>query len=101
MPVIIIEKEKSGNVANQIVILPLLVCEVYTLFQEVEYMITKDMPITEVLQKHPETIPVFQKYRLGCIGCFAASGESLADGLSVHGLNVDEVIAELNGVAGN
>ena len=54
------------------------------------------MSITTIIQKYPDTIPVFQKYDLGCIGCFAAAGESIEDGLTVHGLNVDEVIKDLN-----
>lgn len=59
-------------------------------------MITKEMQIMEVLEKYPESIPVLQSLNLGCIGCIAASGESLEQGLSAHGLNVDEVIENLN-----
>ena len=63
-------------------------------------MITKDMSITDIIQNHPETIPVFQKYNLGCIGCFAAAGESLEDGLTVHGLDIETVVKDLNMAAG-
>ena len=59
-------------------------------------MITKDMNIQEIVSKHPETIQVLQSLGLGCIGCIAASGESLSQGISAHGLNVDEVISKLN-----
>ncbi|MFC1595872.1 DUF1858 domain-containing protein [Candidatus Margulisiibacteriota bacterium] len=62
-------------------------------------MITKDMSITDIIQNYPQTIPVFQKHNLGCIGCFAASGETLEAGLTVHGLNVAEILAELNQAA--
>jgi len=63
-------------------------------------MITKDMSIADIIQNHPETLSVFQKYNLGCIGCFAASGESLEQGLMVHGLNIEDVVKDLNAVAG-
>lgn len=63
-------------------------------------MITKEMSISEIIEAHPETLAVFQKYNLGCIGCFAAAGETLEDGLSVHGLDVDSVVADLNAVVG-
>jgi len=62
-------------------------------------MITKEMPILEVLEKYPESIPVLQSLNLGCLGCIAASGESLEQGLTAHGLNVEEVIASLNKAA--
>ena len=59
-------------------------------------MITKDTPITELISKYPETIPVLQSKGLGCIGCIAASAESIGQGLEAHGLNVDDTITEMN-----
>ena len=59
-------------------------------------MINKDMSIMEVIQNYPDTIPVLQSLNLGCMGCIAASGESLEQGLSAHGLNVSEVLERLN-----
>ena len=39
--------------------------------------VTKDMNILEIAQKHPESIEVFHKYGLGCLGCAAARFETL------------------------
>ena len=61
-------------------------------------MIKKDMSIADVIKKHPETIPVLQSSGLGCIGCIAAGGESIEQGLNAHGLNADKVIDEMNKV---
>jgi len=58
--------------------------------------ITGDMNIKEVLEKHPEVVPVFQKYNMGCIGCIAASFEKISDIASVHGIDVNEFLKELN-----
>jgi len=58
--------------------------------------ITEDMNIREVIEKHPEVIPVFQKYNMGCIGCIAASFEKLSDIASVHGVDVKKFVEELN-----
>jgi hybrid cluster-associated redox disulfide protein len=59
--------------------------------------ITKDMPIGDVVKEHPETIPVFFKYGLHCIGCHVAAWESIAEGAAVHGvLEIDEMVDELN-----
>ncbi len=58
--------------------------------------ITEEMNIKEVIEKHPEVIPVFQKYNMGCIGCIAASFEKLSDIASVHGVNVKTFVNDLN-----
>jgi len=59
-------------------------------------MITKEMKIMEAIQNFPETIPVLQSLNLGCLGCIAASGESLEEGLSAHGLDVEAALKLMN-----
>jgi hybrid cluster-associated redox disulfide protein len=61
-------------------------------------MITRDTNILEAVQKYPVIAQVFQRYGLGCIGCMVASGETLGEGISAHGLNADIVIAEINDI---
>jgi len=58
--------------------------------------ITEDMNIKEVIDKYPETIAVFAKYNMGCIGCIAASFEKIKDIAAVHGTDVKEFVKELN-----
>ena len=58
--------------------------------------ITEDMNISEVIEKHPEVVPVFQKYNMGCIGCIAASFEKIGDIAGVHGIDVKKFLEELN-----
>ncbi len=58
--------------------------------------ITKDMGIIEVVQQYPETIEVFQKFGLGCIGCAAARFENLEAGAKVHGVDPEVMVKELN-----
>ncbi|MBN2065184.1 MAG: DUF1858 domain-containing protein [Candidatus Thermoplasmatota archaeon] len=58
--------------------------------------ITEDMNIREVIEKHPEVVPVFQKYHMGCIGCIAASFEKIKDIAAVHGVDVKQFVNELN-----
>ncbi len=60
--------------------------------------IQKEMSITEILREYPQTHGTFVKYNLGCIGCIAASFESLEDGLVAHGIKVDEFLKEINEV---
>ena len=58
--------------------------------------ITEDMNIREVIEKHPEVVPVFAKYNMGCIGCIAASFEKISDIAAVHGIDVKKFVEELN-----
>ena len=59
-------------------------------------LVTKEMNIIEIAQKHPESIEVFRKYGLGCLGCAAARFENLEAGAKVHGFNVEDMVNEIN-----
>ena len=61
-------------------------------------MVDKNTNILVAVQNYPVIREVFAKYGLGCVGCMIASGETLGEGITAHGLNADEVIAEINRV---
>ncbi|GAI22943.1 unnamed protein product [marine sediment metagenome] len=61
-----------------------------------EDAITEDMNIKEVIDKYPETLSVFAKYNMGCIGCIAASFEKISDIAAVHGIDVKTFVKDLN-----
>lgn len=63
-----------------------------------ENKITKDMGIMDIVQAYPETIEVFQKFGMGCIGCAAARFENLEAGAKVHGIDIDAMVAAMNEV---
>ena len=48
--------------------------------------IQKDMPIGDVVQKYPQTIEVFFKHGLGCVGCAVARFENIEQGATAHGI---------------
>lgn len=58
--------------------------------------ITKQMGIQEVVDTYPQTVAVFFKHGLGCLGCAAAHFESIEQGAMAHGLDVDALMADLN-----
>ena len=58
--------------------------------------ISKEMNILEIVQNCPESVAVFQKYGLGCLGCAAARFENLEAGAKVHGIDPDEMVREIN-----
>lgn len=62
--------------------------------------ITKDMGILEVVQKYPQTTEIFQNSGMGCLGCAAARFESIEQGAGAHGIDVDQLIENLNKAVG-
>ncbi|MEM4244637.1 MAG: DUF1858 domain-containing protein [Candidatus Nanoarchaeia archaeon] len=59
-------------------------------------LISKNMSISECVSKYPETIPVFMRNGLHCIGCVVAAYENIEQGAMAHGIDVDKLIKELN-----
>jgi len=62
--------------------------------------VTKEMNILEIVQQYPQSLEVFAKYGLGCIGCAAARFENLEAGAKVHGFDPEEMVAEINALIG-
>ncbi|MEM0467411.1 MAG: DUF1858 domain-containing protein [Candidatus Thermoplasmatota archaeon] len=62
----------------------------------VKEKITEDMTIREVIDKYPEVAMVFMKYNIGCIGCIAASFEKVKDIATVHQIDIQKLIKDLN-----
>lgn len=58
--------------------------------------VSKEMNILDIVQQYPQSLEIFQKYGLGCIGCAAARFENLEAGAKVHGFDPDEMVAEIN-----
>jgi len=58
--------------------------------------ISKDMPISEIVRKYPQTVKVFLQHGLMCIGCAAARFENLEQGATAHGIDVEALVKDLN-----
>ena len=59
--------------------------------------ITADMSIGDVMDKFPATDKVFMKYfGDGCFTCPGAKTEDIAFGCTMHGVAVDDIMADLN-----
>lgn len=59
-------------------------------------LITKEMPIGEVVQKYPRTVQVFLSHGLMCIGCAVARYENIEQGAQAHGIDVEVLMEDLN-----
>ncbi len=61
--------------------------------------ISKENTIEEVVTKYPESVIVFMKHGLHCVGCHVSAFESIEEGAMAHGINVDALVADLNKIA--
>jgi hybrid cluster-associated redox disulfide protein len=57
--------------------------------------ITKDMTIGEIIKINADVIPVLINAGMHCVGCPSAQGETLEEAAMVHGMNVDELMTQI------
>ncbi len=58
--------------------------------------ITKDMNLKDLLNSFPQSARVFAAYGIGCLGCSMANFETIEQGITAHGINIDEFMKDLN-----
>ncbi|MFH1638345.1 MAG: DUF1858 domain-containing protein [Candidatus Woesearchaeota archaeon] len=56
----------------------------------------KEMAIGEVVAKHPDTVEVFMKHGMHCVGCAIASMETVEQGAKAHGMDIKKLMGDLN-----
>jgi hybrid cluster-associated redox disulfide protein len=58
--------------------------------------ITKDMIIGDLLEAKPEAAEILLSMGMHCLGCPSARGETIGQACEVHGVDVDEILDEIN-----
>ena len=61
-----------------------------------QQVISAEMTIGDVISKYPDTIPVFFRHGLGCVGYAVARFENIRQGAMAHGIDVDALMKDLN-----
>ena len=61
--------------------------------------LSKDMPVSKVLQVHPETLRVFAEHDLGCLGDSAQQSMTVQAWACGHGVKVASFLSRLKAVA--
>ncbi len=59
-------------------------------------VINEKMNILELVQRYPQTVDVFHNYGMGCLGCSAASFESIEQGAAAHCIDLQALTADFN-----
>lgn len=54
-------------------------------------MITKDMLISEVVERYPQVAEIFLEYGLHCVGCHVSHFETIEQGAKGHGMLDEEI----------
>ena len=58
--------------------------------------VTKDMLIGDILDADSGTAEFFLNMGMHCLGCPSARGESLEMACAVHGVDVGQMVADIN-----
>lgn len=58
--------------------------------------VSKDMIIGDIIKIDEGMIPILLGSGMHCIGCPSAQGESLEEAAMVHGIDVDDLVSDLN-----
>jgi len=59
-------------------------------------VVTKQILISEVIKKYPQTAQIFLEYGLHCIGCAFAKDETIEEAAKIHQVNLNDLILSLN-----
>ena len=58
--------------------------------------ITKDTVIGDILKIAPQAALIFMGIGMHCLGCPASQGETVEEACMVHGVDVNELLAQVN-----
>lgn len=58
--------------------------------------IERNTIIGEILEEAPEKAEILQEAGMHCITCFIAHGETIEQACEAHGIDVDDLLEELN-----
>lgn len=59
-------------------------------------VISKDMLIMDVVDANPNAPEILLSYGMHCLGCAIAHGETLEQAAEVHGIDLNQLLADLN-----
>lgn len=59
-------------------------------------MIKKTLKIGELLEQYPDKADILLEAGMHCLGCPASQAETLEEACAVHGIDVDELVNQLN-----
>ncbi|MFR8620336.1 MAG: DUF1858 domain-containing protein [Romboutsia timonensis] len=52
--------------------------------------------IGDVIKENPNAVGILMSFGMGCVGCPSSQMETIEQACSIHGLDLEEVLAKLN-----
>ncbi len=59
-----------------------------------------DLPLADLMREWPQTIPVFVRYKMLCVGCLVSPFHTVTDACAEYELDEGMFLAELKRAAG-
>lgn len=59
-----------------------------------------DLPLADLMTHWPDTIPVFLRHKMLCVGCFISPFHTIVDACAEYSLNERDFLAELQEAVG-
>ena len=59
-------------------------------------VIRADSLVKEVVECHPQTIPVFARHGLQCVGCLISGFHTIGDSAREYALKLEPLLSDLN-----
>ena len=56
---------------------------------------TSDMAVGDVLERWPQTVPVFQELKMACVGCAMAPFDTLDDVAAIYKIDLSQFMESL------
>ncbi|GIV66441.1 MAG: DUF1858 domain-containing protein [Chloroflexota bacterium] len=63
--------------------------------KSINEMMSPETRINELLRQFPQTVPVFLRHRMVCVGCWMSKFDTLADAVWNYGLDMETFLQEL------
>jgi hybrid cluster-associated redox disulfide protein len=63
---------------------------------ELSGQIRADSLVQDVVDRHPQTITVFARHGLQCVGCYISPFHTIADSAREYALAIDPLLGDLN-----
>jgi hybrid cluster-associated redox disulfide protein len=58
--------------------------------------IQADSVVQEIVEQHPQTIRVFARHGLGCVGCYISPYHTIADSAREYAVKLEPLLSDLN-----
>lgn len=62
--------------------------------------ITEASVISDIIRVYPQTVPILRSHGMGCLGCPSSTGEAIAQAADIHGIQLADLLIDLNKAIG-